>query len=30
MSGRALVVYADLPDGMSGVIDPAAIKVTPR
>jgi hypothetical protein len=30
ISGRAVVIYSDLPDGMSGVIDPAAIKVDPR
>jgi hypothetical protein len=30
ISGRAVVVYSDLPDGMSGVIDPAAIRVDPR
>jgi hypothetical protein len=29
-NGRAVVVYSDLPEGMSGVIDPAAIKVNPR
>ncbi|MDB4912560.1 MAG: hypothetical protein JWM95_204 [Gemmatimonadetes bacterium] len=27
IAGRALVIYSDLPDGMSGVIDPAAIKL---
>ena len=30
ISGRAVVIYSDLPDGMSGVIDPSAIKVDPR
>ena len=30
INGRAVVIYSDLPDGMSGVIDPAAIKVDPR
>ncbi len=30
VGGRALVFYADLPNGMSGVIDPAAVTVTPR
>ncbi|CAN5295489.1 hypothetical protein BH09GEM1_BH09GEM1_03430 [soil metagenome] len=30
VNGRAVVIYSDLPDGMSGVIDPAAIKVDPR
>jgi hypothetical protein len=30
IGGRAVVIYSDLPDGMSGVIDPAAIKVDPR
>jgi len=30
INGRAVVIYSDLPDGMSGVIDPAAIKVDPH
>ncbi len=30
VNGRAVVVYSDLPDGMSGVIDAGAIKVNPR
>ncbi len=30
MSGRAMVLYTDMPDGLSGVIDPAAIKVIPH
>ena len=30
INGRAVVIYSDLPNGMSGVIDPAAIKVDPR
>ena len=30
INGRAVVIYSDLPDGMSGVIDPAAIRVDPR
>ena len=30
INGRAVVIYSDLPEGMSGVIDPAAIKVDPR
>ena len=30
ISGRAVIVYSDQPDGMSGVIDPAAIKLSPR
>jgi hypothetical protein len=30
IAGRAVVVYSDLPNGMSGVIDPAGIKVDPR
>ncbi|HEY5441544.1 MAG TPA: hypothetical protein VIJ90_09725, partial [Gemmatimonadaceae bacterium] len=30
INGRAVVLYSDLPDGMSGVIDPAAIKVDPH
>ena len=30
INGRAVVIYSDLPDGMTGVIDPAAIKVDPR
>jgi hypothetical protein len=30
INGRPVVIYSDLPDGMSGVIDPAAIKVDPR
>ncbi|MDQ2665430.1 MAG: hypothetical protein M3Z05_05410 [Gemmatimonadota bacterium] len=30
ISGRAVVIYSDLPDGMSGIIDPAAIKVDPH
>lgn len=28
--GRALVVYSDLPNGLSGVIDPAAITLAPQ
>ncbi|MEP6729260.1 MAG: hypothetical protein ABJE10_01415 [bacterium] len=27
INGRAVVIYTDLPDGMSGIIDPGAIKV---
>ena len=30
ISGRAVIVYSDQPDGMSGVIDPTAIKLSPR
>ncbi len=30
LSGRAAVFYSDLPDGMSGVIDPAAVSLVPR
>lgn len=30
IAGRAVVIYSDVPAGMSGVIDPAAIKVDPR
>ena len=30
ISGRAVVIYTDMPTGMSGVIDLAAIKVDPR
>jgi hypothetical protein len=30
INGRAVVVYTDLPDGMSGVIDPSAIKLDPH
>ena len=30
INGRAVVIYSDLPNGMSGVIDPAGIKVDPR
>jgi hypothetical protein len=30
INGRAVVIYSDLPDGMSGVIDPTAIKVDPH
>ena len=30
ISGRAVVIYSDLPDGMSGVIDPGAIRIDPR
>jgi hypothetical protein len=30
INGRAVVIYSDLPDGMSGVIDPAAIKLDPH
>jgi hypothetical protein len=30
VDGRAVVFYSDLPEGMSGVIDPAAIKLDPR
>jgi hypothetical protein len=30
INGRAVVVYTYLPDGMSGVIDPAAIKLDPH
>ncbi|HEX9483093.1 MAG TPA: hypothetical protein VF929_00880 [Gemmatimonadaceae bacterium] len=30
IGGRAVVLYSDLPAGLSGVIDPAAIAVTPR
>ncbi|MEP6989569.1 MAG: hypothetical protein ABJA80_01465 [bacterium] len=30
INGRAVVIYSDLPAGMSGVIDPAAITVDPR
>ena len=30
IAGRAVVIYSDMPVGMSGVIDPAAIKVDPR
>ena len=30
VNGRAVVIYSDLPDGMSGVIDPAAITLDPR
>lgn len=30
INGRAVVIYSDLPDGMSGVIDPAAITVDPH
>ena len=30
IKGRAVVIYSDLPDGMSGVIDPAAITLDPR
>ena len=30
INGRAVVLYSDLPDGMAGVIDPAAIKVDPH
>ena len=30
ISGRAVVIYSDMPTGMSGVIDLAAIKVDPR
>jgi hypothetical protein len=30
INGRAVVIYSDMPDGMSGVIDPAAIKVDLR
>ena len=30
IAGRAVVIYTDLPDGMSNVIDPAAIKLVPR
>ena len=30
IAGRAVVLYSDLPDGMSGVIDPKEIKVDPR
>ncbi|MEO8620878.1 MAG: hypothetical protein ABI625_07425 [bacterium] len=30
IGGRAVVIYSDLPDGMSGVIDPNAIKVGPH
>jgi hypothetical protein len=27
VDGRAVVLYTDVPDGMSGVIDPTAIKI---
>ncbi len=30
INGRAVVIYSDFPDGMSGVIDPAAIRIDPR
>jgi hypothetical protein len=30
INGRAVVIYSDLPNGMSGVIDPTAIKVDPH
>ena len=30
VSGRALVIYSDLPEGVSGVIDPKAIKLGQR
>ncbi len=30
INGRAAVIYSDYPTGMSGVIDPAAIKLDPR
>ncbi len=30
IAGRAAVIYSDLPDAMSGVIDPAGITVVPR
>lgn len=30
VGGRAMVVYSDLPNGMSGVIDPAAITLAPQ
>jgi hypothetical protein len=30
INGRAVVIYSDYPDGMSGVIDPAAIKLDPH
>jgi hypothetical protein len=30
VSGRALVIYSDLPDGMGGVVDAGAISVTTR
>ena len=30
VGGRALVVYSDLPNGMSGVIDPEAIRLGPQ
>ena len=30
ISGRAVIVYSDQPDGMSGVIDPTAITLSPR
>ncbi len=30
VAGRAMVVYSDMPNGMSGVIDPSAITLVPR
>jgi hypothetical protein len=30
IGGRAAVIYTDLPDGLAGVVDPAAITLTPR
>jgi len=30
INGRAVVIYTDMPDGLSGVIDPGAIKLDPR
>ncbi|MEO5817603.1 MAG: hypothetical protein ABIT20_20210 [Gemmatimonadaceae bacterium] len=30
INGRAVVIYTDYPDGMSGVIDPAAITLDPH
>ncbi|MEO8334199.1 MAG: hypothetical protein ABI664_04460 [bacterium] len=30
INGHAVVIYTDLPDGMSGVLDPSAIKLDPH